>query len=61
MNVGAEWQTIFDGGFPEFDTRYEKETDDGAVIEIINYRSRHGPEKVLDAVARGEEAGPAIY
>ena len=61
LNLGADWQTIFAGGLAELDTRYAMETDDGAVIEIINYGFRHGPEEVLAAVARGEEVDPAAY
>lgn len=61
LNVGADWQTIFGNGLAELDTRYALETDDGAVIEIINYGYRHGPEEVLAAVARGEEVDPNSY
>jgi len=61
MNLGADWQTIFQNGLAELDTRYAMETDDGAVIEIINYGFRHGPKEVLDAVARGEDVDPASY
>ena len=61
LNLGADWQTIFAGGLAELDTRYAMETDDGAVIEIINYGFRHGPEEVLAAVGRGEEVDPAAY
>lgn len=61
LDVGADWQTIFAGGLAELDTRYAMETDDGAVIEIINYGYRHGPKEVIDAIARGEEVDPASY
>ena len=61
MNLGADWQTIFDNGVAELDTRYAMETHDGAVIEIINYGFRHGPKEVLEAVARGEDVDPASY
>lgn len=61
LNLGADWQTIFAGGLAELDTRYAVETDDGAIIEIINYGFRHGPEEVLAAVARGEEVDPTAY
>ena len=61
LNLGADWQTIFADGLAELDTRYAMETDDGALIEIINYGYRHGPAEVLAAVARGEEADPASY
>ena len=61
LNLGADWQTIFEGGLAELDTRYAMETHDGATIEIINYGYRHGPKEVLDAVARGEDVKPASY
>ena len=61
LNLGADWQTIFSSGLAELDTRYAMETDDGAVIEIINYGYRHGPKEVLEAVARGEAVDPASY
>ena len=61
LNLGADWQTIFDGGLAELDTRYAMETDDGALIEIVNYGYRHGPEDVIKAVARGEDVDPSAY
>lgn len=61
LNLGADWQTIFAGGVAELDTRYAMETEDGATIEIINYGYRHGPQAVLDAVARGEAVSPDAY
>ena len=61
LNVGADWQTIFAGGMAELDTRYGMETDDGAVVEIINYGYRHGPKEVIAALARGEEVAPDSY
>ena len=61
LNLGADWQTVFDDGLAELDTRYAMETHDGAVIEIRNYGFRHGPAEVLAAVARGEAVDPAQY
>lgn len=61
LNLGADWQTIFADGTAELDTRYAMETEDGAIIEIINYGYRHGPADVLAAVARGEEVSPGAY
>ena len=61
LNLGADWQTIFEGGTAELDTRYAMETDDGALIEIINYGFRHGPPEVIRAIAAGEEVEPADY
>lgn len=61
LDLGADWQTIFNGGLAELDTRYAMETDDGAVIEIINYGLRHGPPEVMARVAKGEDVDPASY
>ncbi len=61
LNLGADWQTIFDNGLAELDTRYAMETHDGATIEIINYGYRHGPKEVIDALARGDDVDPAAY
>lgn len=61
LDLGADWQTIFEDGLAELDTRYAMETEDGALIEIINYGFRHGPEDVMQAVARGEDVDPSAY
>ena len=61
LNVGADWQTIFGSGVAELDTRYAFRTDDGAVIEIINFGYRHGPEDVMKSVAAGDDVDPADY
>lgn len=61
LNVGADWQTIFADGLAELDTRYALETDDGAVIEVINYGLRHGPPEIMAAIARGEDVPADAY
>ncbi len=61
LNVGADWQTIHDGGLAFLDARYAIETHDGAVIEIVNQGYRHGPAEVLARLARGEDVDPAEY
>lgn len=61
LDIGADWQTIFQDGLAELDTRYAIETDDGAQIEIINYGYRHGPADVIAAIARGETVSPDRY
>lgn len=61
MNLGADWQTIFDGGLAELDTRYAIRTHDGAIIEVINYGLRHGPPEVMARVAAGEDVDPTEY
>ncbi|MFK7891099.1 MAG: DUF3237 domain-containing protein [Granulosicoccus sp.] len=61
LNLGADWQTVFSDGLAELDTRYAFETHDGALIEIINFGYRHGPEEVIAALARGEEVPADSY
>ena len=53
LNVSADWQMIFSSGVVELDTRYAFRTDDGAVIEIMNFGYRHGPEDKMRRVAAG--------
>ncbi|TYC63574.1 DUF3237 domain-containing protein [Rhodobacterales bacterium] len=61
QNLGADWQTLLADGSADIDTRYAVETDDGAIIEIVNKGVRHGPPEVLAALARGDEVDPARY
>ena len=61
LNLGADWQTIFSDGVAELDTRYALETDDGALIEIINYGFRHGPEEVIKSLAQGDYVPASSY
>lgn len=61
LNVGADWQTVFSNGVAELDTRYAMETESGATIEIVNYGFRHGPNNIIEAIARGEHVSPDSY
>ncbi|MGB1008265.1 MAG: DUF3237 domain-containing protein [Thiolinea sp.] len=61
LNVGADWQTIYGDGAAFLDTRYALQTEDGAVIEIVNIGSRHGPPEVIKRLANGEDVDPASY
>ena len=61
LDLGADWQTIWADGTAELDTRYAIETDDGAVIEVINYGRRFGPPEVMARVAAGEDVDPSEY
>lgn len=61
LNLGADWQTIFSDKLAELDTRYAFKTHDGALIEVINYGYRHGPEEVLERIAKGEQVDPDSY
>lgn len=61
LPIGADWQTVHADGLAELDTRYAFETEDGAVIEIINYGLRHGPVEVLARLAAGEDVPHDAY
>lgn len=61
LNLGADWQTVFQDGVAELDARYAFETDDGALIEVANHGYRHGPAAVIDRLRRGEDVEPAEY
>lgn len=61
LNLGADWQTIFADGTADLDTRYAIETDDGALIEVVNKGTRHGPEQVIAALARGADQPADSY
>jgi hypothetical protein len=61
LNLGADWQTIYADGSADLDTRYAFETEDGALIEIINKGVRHGPPEVMARLAAGEDVDPGDY
>ncbi len=61
LNLGADWQTIFADQTADLDTRYAFETDDGALIEVINRGVRHGSAEVIARIAAGEDVDPAEY
>lgn len=61
LNVGADWQTVFQDACAELDTRYAFETTDGALIEIINFGYRHGPSDVMARLANGDDVDPSDY
>lgn len=60
LDLGAEWQLIDKDGTALLDTRYAFETDDGALIEIVNLGFRHVPADVLARLAAGEDANPNL-
>lgn len=55
LDLGADWQTVWNNGVAELDTRYAIRTHDDAVIEVINYGYRHGPPNVIKALSEGED------
>ncbi|MAM61359.1 DUF3237 domain-containing protein [Maritimibacter sp. UBA3975] len=61
LNLGADWQLVYSDGTAFLDTRYAFETDDGALIEVVNLGFRHGPPEVLARLAKGEAVDPTDY
>lgn len=58
---GADWQLVRTDGVAYLDTRYTLETGDGALIYVQNRGYRHGPDEVIERLARGEAVDPASY
>lgn len=58
---GSDWQTMRGDGSVVIDVRTLLETDDGALISMTYKGVRHGPQEVLDALARGEAVDPNAY
>ncbi len=61
LNLGADWQTIYADGAAHLDTRYAVQTQSGAVIEVVNVGTRHGPPDVMARLAQGEDVDPSSY
>jgi hypothetical protein len=58
---GYDWQLLRSDQVTELDARYLLETDDGALITIVNQGLRHGPPEVMQRLANGEQVDPADY
>jgi hypothetical protein len=58
---GADWQILRSDGAASLDARYTIETDDGALIYVVNRGVRNGPPEVLARLNRGERIDPASY
>lgn len=58
---GADWQVIRSDGVAYLDARYTLRTGDGALIFVQNCGYRHGPQQVMERLARGEEVDPGAY
>jgi hypothetical protein len=61
LDVGADWQILRPDGTADLDARYTIQTDDGALIYVVNRGVRHGPAEVLQRLNRGEHVDPALY
>jgi Protein of unknown function (DUF3237) len=58
---GADWQILHSGGAASLDARYTIETNQGALIYVVNRGLRHGPPAVLERLNRGERVDPGSY
>lgn len=58
---GADWQIVRRDGVAELEARYTLQTADGALIYVANRGLRHGPPRVLERLAAGEDVAPAEY
>jgi len=61
LGGGGDWQIIRDDGVAELEARYSLRTDDGALIFVRNYGLRHGPPRVIAALASGEAVDHSSY
>jgi hypothetical protein len=58
---GADWQIIRTDGIAELEARYTLETDDGALIYVLNRGIRSASREVMGRLARGEKVHPSEY
>ncbi|HAK80816.1 MAG TPA: DUF3237 domain-containing protein [Runella sp.] len=58
---GYDWQVIRTDGVAELDARYVLETEDGALITIVNQGLRRGPAEVMKRLSEGKEVDPSEY
>jgi hypothetical protein len=58
---GADWQFIRPDGVAELEARYTLQTDDGALIYVLNRGIRSGSKEVMARLARGEKVHPNEY
>ncbi len=58
---GADWQIVRTDDTAELEARYTLQTDDGALIYVLNQGIRSGSKEVMGRLARGEEVHPSEY
>ena len=58
---GADWQVIRTDGAAELEARYTLQTDDGALIYVLNQGIRSGSKEVMARLAKGEKVHPSEY
>lgn len=58
---GADWQVVRTDDTAELEARYTLETDDGALIYVLNQGIRSGSKEVMGRLARGEKVHAGEY
>jgi hypothetical protein len=58
---GADWQVIRTDDTAELEARYTLETDDGALIYVLNPGIRSASKEVMGRLVKGEEVDPSEY
>ena len=58
---GSDWQSVRDDAAVMINVRTLLETDDGALVGMTYQGLRHGPQDVIDAIARGETVSALSY
>lgn len=58
---GYDWQLVRNDGVIEIDARYLLQTEEGALITIVDSGLRHAPEAVMRQLTAGEEVDSSLY
>ncbi len=61
LSGGSDWQSLRRDGATTLNVRIVLQTDDDALIAMTYLGVRHGPQAVLDRMARGEVVNPSEY
>jgi len=61
VSGGADWQTVRADGTADLVAQYTLQTDDGALIYIVNEGIRHASPEILARMAKGEFVDPSEY
>lgn len=61
LPVTGDWMLIRPDGVTVIDVRATLQTDDEALIYMRYQGYRHGPEEVMEALAKGEAVDPSTY
>ncbi len=61
LSGGSDWQSLRRDGATTLNVRILLQTDDDSLIAMTYTGIRHGPQDVLDRMARGEAVNPAEY